>query len=126
MSSDVTVSLSDDVRQRAQVWAEHSGRSLPDFLAEAIESSLFPLGNVPPPVETWSNDAVLVAANACLSSDDDRRISELLTLQRESAINDDQRIELSRLMHFYQEGLVRKAAAIQEAVRRGLREPLGP
>jgi hypothetical protein len=126
MSTDVTVSLSDAVCQRAQVWAEQAGRSLPDFLAEAIESSLLPLGNMPPTVETWSNDEVVAPANGFLSPDDDRRLSELLALQREAAIDDHQRLELSRLMQLYQQGLVRKAAAIQEAVRRKLREPLGP
>lgn len=125
MSIDVTVSLSDTLRQRAEVWAEQAGRSLPDFLAEAIESSLLPLGDSPPPVESWSNEEVLAAADAFLSPDEDSRLSELLSLQRESAINDEQRMELSHLMHLYQHGLVRKAAAIHEAVRRGLREPLG-
>jgi hypothetical protein len=125
MSTDVTVSLSDTLRQRAEVWAEQAGRSLPVFLAEAIETSLLPLGNMPPPVESWSDAELLAAAESLLSSDDDRRLNELLILQRESAINDSERSELSRLMLLYQEGLIRKAAALQEAVRRGLREPLG-
>jgi hypothetical protein len=126
MSSIVTVNLSDTVRERAAAWAQRAGRSLPDFLAEAIESSLLPLDNMPPPVETWSNDEVLAVADASLSPDEDRRLGELLALQRESMIADHERVELASLMQLYQRGLVRKAAAIQEAVRRGLRKPLGP
>ena len=126
MSTDVTVHLSDPLRQRAEVWAAQAGRSLSDFLADAIETSLLPLGNMPPAVESWTNDEVLAAADAFMRPDDDRRLSELLALQRESALDDDQCAELSHLMQLYQQGLVRKAAAIQEAVRRGLREPLGP
>lgn len=126
MSTDITVSLPDTLCQRAQGWAQQAGRSLPDFLADAIESSLLPLGDMPPPVKTWSDDEVLAAADAFLSPDEDRQLSELLALQRESAIDDRQRIELSRLMHQYQQGLVRKAAAMDEAVRRGLRKPLRP
>jgi hypothetical protein len=124
MSTDVTVHLSDPLLQRAEVWAAQAGRSLSDFLADAIESSLLPLGSMPPSVETWSDDEVLAAADATMPPHDDRRLSELLALQRESAIADDDRVELAHLMHLYQQGLVRNAAALQEAVRRGLREPL--
>jgi hypothetical protein len=126
MSTDITVSLPDALCQKAKLWAQQVGRSLPDFLAEAIESSLMPLGNLPPAVETWSNDEVLAAADAFLSPDDDRRLSELLAMQRERAISDNESIELTRLMQLYQQGMVRKAAAIEEAVRRGLREPPVP
>jgi hypothetical protein len=95
-------------------------------LADAIESSLLPLGNTPPAVEEWSNEEVLAAAESFMSSENDRRLSELLALQRESEINDEQRAELSRLMLLYQQGLVRKAVAAREAVQRGLREPVEP
>jgi hypothetical protein len=126
MSTDITVSLPDTLCERAQLWAQQAGRTLPDFLVDAIESSLLPLGNVPPAVETWTDKEVRAAADAFMSADDDRRLSGLLELQREDKINDDQRIELSRLMNMYQQGLLRKAAALQEAVRRGLREPPRP
>lgn len=124
MSTDITVSLSDAIWQTAQGWAQQSGRSLPDFLAEAIESSLLPLGSAPPAFEMCTNDEVLAAADTCLSPQDDARLSELLSLQRESALDADGRGELTRLMQQYHEGLVRKAAALREAVRRGLREPV--
>jgi hypothetical protein len=94
-------------------------------LADAIESSILPLGNMPPAVERWTDDEVLATADLFLSPENDSRFSELLALQRESEIDDEQLAELSRLMLSYQQGLVRKAAAIREAVRRGLREPVG-
>jgi hypothetical protein len=124
MSTDITVSLPDSICQTAQVWAAQAGRSLPDFLAEAIEASLVPLGSSPPPVHDWTNTELLAAADESFPVNDDRRLSELLALQRESAIDTQGRSELVRLMHAYQEGLIRKAAALREAVRRGLREPL--
>ena len=37
-----------------------------------------------------------------------------------------ERNELAALMQVYHECLVRKAQALREAVRRGLREPLAP
>jgi hypothetical protein len=124
MSSDVTVSLSDDLRQRAQIWAEQSGRSLPEFLAETIELSLFPLGTPSPPPETWADEEVLLAAADFFSPDDERRLSDLLGRNREGSLDPADRDELGRLMQLYQERLVRKAIALREAVRRGLRESL--
>lgn len=125
MSAEVTVTLPDDLWERAQLWATHAGRPPGEFLTEAIELSLLPLGQAPQPTDKWSDEEVLSAADAELSADQDQRLSEILALQREGCISEDQRIELSRLMLRYQEGLLRKAVALREAVRRGLREPLG-
>lgn len=121
MSTDITVHLSDATRERAEGWAEQTGVSLPDFLAETIELSLLPLGTAPPPVQSWTDEEVLQTSDDFLSPDEDRRLSELLLLQREEALNPGDRQELSRLMQAYQERLARKAVATAEAVRRGLR-----
>jgi hypothetical protein len=126
MSTDVTISLPDAICHSAGAWAKQAGRSLPDFLAEAIESSLLPLGNAPPAVQNWTDDDVLTTADSRLSPEDDHHLSELLALHSEAALDAHGRSELARLMLAYQEGLVRKAAALREAVRRGLREPLEP
>jgi hypothetical protein len=67
---------------------------------------------------------VLTAAEESLPPAEDRQLSELLSRKREGTIDEAARSELGRLMQKYQEGLVRKAAALREAVRRGLREPL--
>jgi hypothetical protein len=56
---------------------------------------------------------------------EDRRLSELLQRQQAGLLGDGERAELSALMQAYQEGLLRKARALREAVLRGLREPLG-
>ena len=126
MSTSITVNLPDAVCLNAQVWATQSGRTLPDFLAEAIELSLLPLGSPPPIILDWTDEAVLAAAENSLSTDEDRRLTELLARQRESTLEDESRGELARLMIAYQEGLVRSALAWREAVRRGLREPPQP
>lgn len=126
MSTDITVHLSDALRQRAQGWAEQTGRSLPDFLAETIELSLLPLGTPPSPVEDWTDEEVLQASEDFFSPEDDRRLSYLLDLQRENRIEAKTTVELNQRMHVYQERLARKAIALAEAVRRGLRSPLAP
>jgi hypothetical protein len=56
----------------------------------------------------------------------DRRLSALLQKQQAQALSDPERAELLALMQVYQEGLLRKAQALREAVRRGLRMPLKP
>jgi len=52
--------------------------------------------------------------------EDDRRLTELLQRQQAETLLVQEQAELASLMQVYQEGLVRKAEALREAVRRGL------
>lgn len=79
-----------------------------------------------PTLPTWSDEGVIAAAAAELPAEDGRRLSELLGRQAAGALTEPERTELAALMGIYQEGLVRKAQALREAVRRGLRGPLRP
>ena len=124
MSAEVTLTLTDTVFERARLWAQHSGQPLEKFLAEAVELSLSPLGEAPRRAELWSDDEVLAGCEAKMGGDEDLRLSELLEKQRESQLTASDATELRRLMFVYQEGLLRKALALREAVRRGLRGPL--
>jgi hypothetical protein len=74
----------------------------------------------------WTDEEVLAAADVKLRPEDDRRLSELLFRQQAGALADTDWAELRALMRLYQTGLLRKAIALREAVRRGLREPLRP
>ena len=65
-----------------------------------------------------------MAADTQMPAAEDRRLSELLDRQQAASLSGEERAELRALMQTYQEGLVRKARALREAVRRGLREPL--
>lgn len=123
MSTEVTVTLADELWERVQLWANHTGRPTDEFLAESIELSLSPLGEVPKPIGEWTDEEIKFTAELQLPADQDRRLSELLEAQREGILADREKAELSRLMVVYQEGLLRKAIALREAVRRGLREP---
>jgi len=58
--------------------------------------------------------------------EDDRRLTELLQRQQAETLLVQEQAELASLMQVYQEGLVRKAEALREAVRRGLRGCLTP
>ena len=129
MSAQITVTLPEDVLQRAELLAQRTGRPVGDILAETIELSLRPLGaptNGERLIGDWSDDDVLAAADVGLPVAEDRRLSELLDHQQAGLLADAEPAELKALMEMYQEGLLRKAQALREAVRRGLREPLQP
>jgi len=123
MSAEVTLTLNDTLFERARLWAQHSGRPVDEFLAEALELTLSPLGDAPHRPDMWSDDEVLSRCEANLGQSDDLRLSELLDRQRECQLSQAESAELKRLMTIYQEMLLRKAVALPEAVRRGLREP---
>lgn len=126
MSERITLTLPDRVLRRAERVALRLGRPVADVLAETIKVALQPLGLAPENEEAaagWTDRQVLAAADAQLVPDDDRRLSELLDRQQVGRLADNDRSELTALMERYQDGLLRKAQGIREAVRRGLRRP---
>lgn len=129
MSTQVTLTLPDGLFERAQNWAARMGQPLDCVLTQAIESSLAPLGSGGAdtrPVAQWTEEEVLAAADLQMTPTDDQRMSQLLGDQQARRLNAAEQTELSALMTTYQDGLLRKAQAVAEAVRRGLREPVRP
>ena len=129
MSIRVTVTLPDDVYQRAECLAQLTSRNVADVLVDTIALSLPPLspqaGKVKPVTEL-SDEEVLVLAELQMHPDQDRRLRLLLDRQQAGELSDREGVELSALMQLYQVGLLRKAQALHEAVKRGLREHLEP
>ncbi len=129
MATTITVKLSDDVLHRAELIARRVGRPVDDFLAEAIELSIRPLGTSwteEAPLSDWPDEEILAAADSEMPSAEDQRLSELLDRQQAGSLTGTEHAELAALLRVYQEGLLRKAQALREGVRRGLREPLQP
>ena len=129
MTAQITLTLSEKLLERAERWAQRMGRPVPEVLTQLIESSLAPLGSeaeLPRPINDWTDGEVLAAADEQMSAEDDNRISELLHRQQEGLLTSPERAELSARMLAYQEGLLRKAQGLSEAVRRGLRMPVQP
>ena len=126
MSAQVTVTLPNELLDRAQVWANQSGRPLSEFLADAIEISLAPFGEVPMPTDEWTDEEVLAALDFQLPPADDGRLSHLLARQCDEALSASESADLRRLMAMYQQSLLRKSVALREAVRRGLRQSPAP
>jgi hypothetical protein len=112
MSTQITLSLPDNVYHQATRLAQLMNQDVSLVLAETLENALSPLGSSATnltPVEELSDPKVL----------------ELVDLRMDKGqLNNEERNELAGLMQVYHESLVRKAQALSEAVRRGLREAL--
>jgi hypothetical protein len=129
MSTQVTLTLPDDTYRRAEHLARLTGRSIADVLADTLDISLQSLGSehvTGKPVAELSNSEVLELADSQMAVVQSTRFSQLLDKQQAGKLSDTERAELLALMQVYQEGLLRKAQALNEAVKRGLRKPLEP
>jgi hypothetical protein len=125
MSIEVTFTLPDDVFRRAEHLAELTHRDVEEVLADALRLSLAPVAAEAvssPPVSSLSDDEVLDLANSRMDKARDRRLALLQRKLGATSLRDEERSELQRLMHSYQDGLLRTAQALREAVRRGLVE----
>ena len=126
---EITLSLPDNVYHHATRLAQLMNQDVSRVLTETIESALSPLGTDAfafTPVEQLSDNEVLVAADLRMEETQGRRFGALLDRQQASELNETDRNELAALMQVYHENLLRKAQALRETVRRGLREPLEP
>lgn len=127
MDAQVQIYLPEEVLRRAEALARRTGRSVEDVLAESIELSLNPLGvseSECQGISNWPDEKVLAASQLELEEETDRRLSELLEKRREGELDESERTEQAALMQRYQDGLLRKAQALREAVLRGLLGPL--
>lgn len=127
MTMHVTVSLPDAVYRSAARLAQLTQRDIGDILTDTLALSLpaFPdVGEAVVPITNLSDAEVVAAADLELPPAQDRRLSLLLERQQAGTLTPDEQTDLRLLMQAYHEGLLRKAQGLQEAVRRGLREPL--
>ena len=128
MSVQVMVALPDQVYRRAVTLARLTSQDVPKLLADTIEISLPSAMTLEgtPPVRELSDASIRALADSQMEPDLDKRLSVLLGKQQDGELLEVERRELAALMQAYQEGLLRKAQALAEAVRRGLMEPLKP
>jgi predicted transcriptional regulator len=127
MSTEITITLPDEVYQRAQRFARLANRDVASVLADTIQLSMSPIRAETldlEPISELPDEQVLALTELQMEPDQDARLSELLDRQQAGLLLEDERLELQALMQIYQEGLLRKATALSEAVKRGLMEPL--
>jgi len=125
----VTLTFPDQFIQRAQQWAARARCDVTEIIARAATLSLPSLEEEPTADSYFSalTDAqVLALTHQQMDPAQDARLSILLERQQAALLNQTECAELDELMSNYEIGLLRKAEALAEAVRRRLREPPHP
>ncbi len=129
MTTQVTVTLPDAVYRNAVRLAQLTQREVGEVLTDTLALSLPMLPDdteVAVPIGELSDQELLALTMLELPSAQDRQLSTLLDRQQAGGLTAEEQRQLAGLMQAYHAGLLRKAQALQEAVRRGLREPLAP
>ena len=127
MSTQIIINLPDKIYQRAERFARLANCDVASILVDTIQLSIPPVSEDITDLEPMlalCDKQVLVLAELEMESEQDARLSELLDRQQSGTLTEGERSELQTLMQVYQEGLLRKATALSEAVKRGLIEPL--
>ena len=129
MSTQITMDLPDEVYARASRLASLTQRKLSDVVVDTLRLTLPTLVQSPideVSVHKLSNEIILQWTQLEMESKEDKRMSYLLDRQQKGILSEVERMELARLMQIYQDGLLRKAQGLAEAVRRGLISSLEP
>lgn len=127
MSTKVTLTLSDELYEYAQQWATLTQQNVSETLTDAL--SLL-LATVPPaselvPVRSLSDSDLLALSTKQMATEPGDRLGELLELQRENQLKHQDLNELTALMQLYNRLWIRQSEALAEAVKRGIRKPMG-
>lgn len=118
----ITFDVTDSVYDHAQRLAQGTGQQVADILSDTLERFLAG----PSPIPYSSDQEILKLTEVQLEPRQDLRLSTLLAQQDAETLDPEEKQELTALMHIYEQGLLLKAQALQEAVQRGLFEPLTP
>lgn len=127
MSTQVVVTLSDELLQRAMQWASLTRRDLSQTLADALQIAFAPIRPAPGSevhFRDLSDQQVLALTTIQMKSVQSIRLNELLARQQDEQLNSEEQSELTALMEMYNRLWIRQSEALAEAVRRGLRQPI--
>ncbi len=119
MAETITLELPEDLVIQAKDVASRTQRRLEAVLLEwldraAAETSL----------DSLTDSQIVALCDMQMDTDQQEEMSHLLADNREGRLTETDRQRLDELMQLYRRGLVRKAQALQIAVKRGLRPPL--
>lgn len=127
VNTELTISLPPTLYRRAKQIALITQRDLAELVVNSLEFSLpttRQLVTTLQPVSFLSDKHLLQVANLQFTEEEDDRLSDLLTKQREDLISAEEAQELNEIMQFHQLGMLRKSEALVEAVKRDLMPPL--
>ena len=119
MSTQVVLTLSDDLYARAKQWAALTRRDLPETLTDALAIVLTPLPEAPEgelPVASMSDAEVMALAQAQMAPQPGTRLDHLLAKQREEQLTTPGQTELLALMQGYHRLWLRQSEALAEVV----------
>ncbi len=119
MSEQITLQVSNNVLQHAAQIASRTEQSIENLLISTLESFY-----AEPPIESLSDQEVTALTTLKFTDEVQERFSDLLYENREGLITSERHEELDQLMKVYEGGKLRKAQALEEAVKRGLIPPL--
>jgi hypothetical protein len=119
--TQVTLTLPDGLYRSATRLAAGVKRPVPSVLTEVLSTALGVWDVREEPIQSRPDEQVLSSCNAQMSVRQSERMSELLDRQQAGVLTTDERPELWALLRVYELGQLRKAEALAEAVRRGLR-----
>jgi predicted transcriptional regulator len=127
MTTQLTINLPDEVYHRVQQLAARSNRDVSDILTDTIQWFL-PLlalqSQFQEPISILPDEQVLTLTELQMEAKQDQKLSDLLDRQQAGVLTEIEQLELQVLMQVYQVGLLRKATALSEAVKRKLSAPL--
>lgn len=115
MSEQITLQVSSNVLQHAAQIAVRTQQNLENLLSGTLESFY-----AEPPVQSLSDQEVITLAQSKFSDAEQELFGDLLYENREGLLTPERREELDRMMKVYERGQLRKAEALEEAVKRGL------
>lgn len=119
MSEQITLQVSNNALQHAAQIAARTNQSVENVLLSTLESFY-----AEPPIESLSDQEVIDLTKLKFTDEEQERFSDLLYENREGLLTAERHEELDQMMKVYERGQLRKAQALEEAVKRGLIAPL--
>jgi len=127
MSTQVTLTLPDELYATARHWSALTQRDLAQTLTDALAIVLTPAhthSGLEKPIAALPDKDILALSQVQMELGQGERLGHLLTQQREDNLSYSEQLELLALMQIYHQLWIRQSEALAEAVRRGLRGPL--
>jgi hypothetical protein len=121
----ITLQLSDTLVEQAQRVGSFTQQGLEVVLSQALEVmgltwDAVSVESLPKPIASLSDTEVLVLAKSKMPPEQNQRLGDLQAQGKAAGLTEAEHYELMALFQIYQMGLLRKAAAIEEAYVRQL------
>jgi hypothetical protein len=121
----ITLQLSDTLVEQAQRFGTITNQGLEVVLSDALEVmgltwDALSVESLPKPIAKLSDSEVLLLAQSKMPAVQNDRLGDLQEQGKAEGLTEAEHYELMALFQIYQMGLLRKAAAIEEAYLRQL------